>query len=264
MASGLKKTPICVLHLPHASTEVPEAIRTGLLLSEEELEEELLRITDHYTDELFGLDCSIAKSIRYPVSRLVADPERFVDDAQEPMSRSGMGVIYTLGSLLQPLRPIPSEEYRSALLDGYYRPHHRSLDRAVQETLAQWGSCLLLDCHSFPSAPLPYEPDQDSVRPDICLGTDPVHTPGWLYEAFRLRFEAAGYSLFRDRPYAGALVPLRHHGKRPEVLSVMIEVNRKLYMDESTGGVTSDFRTVCEDLQSICSAVIAESQLRCV
>ena len=96
-----------ILHLPHASTLIPEDLRNDFLLSDEELREELNRITDHATDQIFQQAFSEAKAILFLVSRLVADPERFSEDSQEPMSQVGMDVTYTRGSLRQPLRIHP-------------------------------------------------------------------------------------------------------------------------------------------------------------
>jgi N-formylglutamate amidohydrolase len=45
----------------------------------------------------------------------------------------------------------------------------------------------------------------------------------------------AGYSVAVDAPFAGALVLLSFYRKDDRVLSVMIEVNRRLYMDEQSG-----------------------------
>ena len=42
-----------VLHLPHAATFIPEDLRQDFLLSDQELQEELNRITDHATDLIF-------------------------------------------------------------------------------------------------------------------------------------------------------------------------------------------------------------------
>ena len=42
-----------ILHLPHASTLIPEDLRDEFLLSDEDLQEELNRITDHATDQIF-------------------------------------------------------------------------------------------------------------------------------------------------------------------------------------------------------------------
>jgi N-formylglutamate deformylase len=47
-----------------------------------------------------------------------------------------------------------------------------------------------------------------------------------------------------DAPFAGALVPLVSFRKDRRVLSVMIEVNRRLYMDENTGLKRPDFEQV--------------------
>jgi N-formylglutamate deformylase len=53
-----------------------------------------------------------------------------------------------------------------------------------------------------------------------------------------------GYSVAVDIPFAGALVPLSAYGKDRRVSSVMIEVNRRLYMDEITGRKTENFTSV--------------------
>ena len=81
-----------VLHLPHAATLIPEDLRQDFLLSDQELQQELNRITDHATDLIFQQAFPEANAIVFPVSRLVVNPERFSDDSQEPMSRVGMGV----------------------------------------------------------------------------------------------------------------------------------------------------------------------------
>jgi N-formylglutamate amidohydrolase len=49
------------------------------------------------------------------------------------------------------------------------------------------------------------------------------------------KFEEAGFSVAVDWPYAGTIVPLEYYGVEPRVSSMMVEVNRKLYMNESTG-----------------------------
>ena len=52
-------------------------------------------MTDHLTDELLDTGpLPTAPRVRYNLSRLVIDPKRFPDDADEPMNRVGMGVIY--------------------------------------------------------------------------------------------------------------------------------------------------------------------------
>lgn len=103
--------PLTVLHIPHASTVIPADARAAFLVSDDELALELRRMTDHHTDALFTLDAATATPVAFPISRLVVDPERFLDDAQEPMVARGMGVLYTRTSHGEPLRaPVDSAE----------------------------------------------------------------------------------------------------------------------------------------------------------
>jgi N-formylglutamate deformylase len=114
----------------------------------------------------------------------------------------------------------------------------------VNDVVARSGVCLIVDCHSFASVALPYELDQTSERADICVGTDSFHTPSAVRDAIVKTAQREGYSVAIDAPFAGALVPLSVYGKDRRVLSVMIEVNRRLYMDELSDQKTQDFATV--------------------
>ena len=182
-----------ILHLPHASTLIPEDLRDECLLSDEDLQEELNRITDHATDQIFQQAFPKAKAIVFPVSRLVVDPERFSDDSQEPMSQVGMGVTYTRGSLRQPLREQLNQGKRQELLERYYIPHHQKLTEVVEESLLANDHCRIIDGHSFPVFPPRYKLNQTTIRPDFCLGTDDFHTPEGLVAKIEKIFESCGY-----------------------------------------------------------------------
>jgi N-formylglutamate deformylase len=242
MNTNTNTNPIAVIHTPHSSSNIPEDIRHSIKLSDGELEEELVCVTDAYTDNLFDCPSSLAKKIIFPVSRLVVDPERFLDDAAEPMSKVGMGVIYTRTSAGEMLRQPPSEGERESLIQRYYVPHHIRLTEAVGEAVAQYGKCLIIDCHSFPSIPLPHELDKTPYRPDICIGTDDYHTPLWLSDLAQNIFTNAGFSVKINSPYSGAIVPLPYYHSNDKVYSVLIEINRRLYMDEVTGKRNNQFQ----------------------
>ena len=77
----------------------------------------------------------------------------------------------------------PGAVDRQSLLDCWYRPHHLKLDRIVNDVAARSGVCLIIDCHSFPSNALPYEPDQTAHRADIRIGTVSFHTPLLIRDA---------------------------------------------------------------------------------
>lgn len=233
-------TSAIVLHLPHGSVVIPDDLRRTFLPDDAGLQRELVAMTDHHTVDLFGgVEC--ADAVVFPVSRLVVDPERFLDDAQEPMARCGMGVLYTTCSTGEPLRHAPNAAAREALLARFYHPHHARLTAAVDDAIMTHDCALIVDCHSFPAAPRAQELHHVDVRPDICLGTDAFHTPPWLTDAACAVFASEGYRVTVDAPYAGTIVPLSHYHRDRRVMSLMIEVNRGLYVDEDTGERLPDF-----------------------
>lgn len=248
--------PPVVVHIPHASTWLPPDAQPALALAPHELEAELLAMTDHYTDAIFALPDAVATMVRFPVSRLVVDPERFTDDAQEPMAARGMGVIYTRTSDGRRLRAHPTPSERAALLARCYEPHHRALTEAVSGALAAHGACLVVDGHSFPSKPLRYELDQRQDRPDVCIGTDAFHTPEWLRDAAVAEFERAGLRVAVDRPFAGALVPMSFYRREVRVMAIMVELNRGLYMNERTGEKREEFVELGERVQTALRQVV--------
>jgi N-formylglutamate deformylase len=129
---------------------------------------------------------------------------------------------------------MPAPE-RELLLARFYEPHHRNLTRAVESALADGGKCLIIDGHSFPSRPLPCDLDQTPHRPDICIGTDSRHTPQWLAAEAVDVFARRGLRVEVNRPFSGAMVPAQFYGTDTRVHAVMIEINRRCYMDEATG-----------------------------
>lgn len=227
--------PSAILHIPHSSRIIPPTARASILLSDEALAHEMLRMTDSFTDELFQVDPSFATPVIFPVSRLVLDPERFLDDSLEPMAKRGMGAVYTRTSHGDILRMEGNTPERERLIAEYYQPHHQHLTEAVQSALDCWGSCLIIDCHSFTSAPLPHELDQSPDRPEICIGTDDFHSPKSLETTAIELFEKAGFRTFLNQPFAGALVPMEFYRRDLRVRAIMVEVNRRLYMDEASG-----------------------------
>lgn len=220
-----------VVHVPHASRVVPPDIRADILLTDAELEVELERVTDHDVDVLFEPVIALNGVMlvnRY--SRLVVDPERFRADEEEPAAAFGAGAVYSKtcdGALLRdPDRyPILREE----LLQHYYDPHAAAVQACVQEMLARFGLCLIIDAHSYPQAPLPWEQSPAGDRPQIDLGTDPFHTPTDLLDLLRSEVRSSGYSVALNSPFAGTYVPTAFYRGDRRVKSVMIEVRRDVY-----------------------------------
>jgi len=211
------------LHVPHGSTCVPECVSFSI-----PIDVELLRLTDWHVEELFP--SSDLASFVPGISRLVVDVERFRDDDREPMSAYGLGPVYTKSLDGRDLRECPPS-LRESYLSTWYDPHHRRIHDWMSGVISDGGVAILVDCHSFPNEPLPGE-RLGSGRPDICLGTS-GNTPGWLLDAARRGFKNEGFSVEIDFPYSGCLIPSEFE-RNPSALGIMIEVNRRLYMDEAT------------------------------
>lgn len=231
-----------ILHIPHSSTET---LNRDIL----DKEPELLRMTDHFTDELYS--SPNATKLVFGVSRLICDVERFENDDEEPMSKLGMGVCYVKNSFSKLLRRVSKEEKKS-IIETYYRPHHQRLSDEVDAQLDKGDSALIIDCHSFPNEAYCFNSDFKQLRPDICLGTDEYHTPKELLHKVKKLFLEKGYEVKVDSPYNGTMVPLKHYKKDKRVNSIMIEVNRRLYMDDE-GFKTEHFEDLQEELLELLS-----------
>jgi N-formylglutamate deformylase len=220
-----------ILHIPHSSTEIP--LRDGYCVSDEILESEIVKLTDWHTEDLFRSDDD--ELIIAPFSRIFCDAERFHDDEQEIMSQFGMGVLYEKtdnGDVMRVVTP----ELRKTILDEYYWKHHHALDKAVSSQLEQYNKAIIVDCHSYPEIPIKRSLVKTSFRPDFNIGTDSYHTPKELIEISVAFFERKGYTLGVDVPYTGSIVPLKYYQKNKNVQSIMLEVNRRLYLEENSNG----------------------------
>ena len=216
-----------ILHVPHAATSLPS--QEGFIHNDEKIQQEITKLTDWYTDDLFHSETD--EMIVAPFSRIFCDVERFENDEEEIMSKVGMGVLYERfddGTVLRNITP----ELREHVIYNYYRPHHKALTLAVQTQLDIEGSCMIVDCHSFPSTPLLKGLDQSTNTPDFNIGTDTFHTPQDLIDRAVAYFKEKGYSLGVDWPYSGTIVPMAFYKKDKRVQSIMLEVNRKLYLKE--------------------------------
>ena len=81
-----------IFHVPHDSKVISAEVRHQFALDDAALMQEIIKMTDHHTLNLFTHGVPEQQIIRSPVSRLVVDVERFLDDIMEPMATRGVGV----------------------------------------------------------------------------------------------------------------------------------------------------------------------------
>ena len=235
-----------VLHVPHASTHIPEDVREGIVLDDAALAGELLASTDHHTDRFVeGFDRPEAfpgsepGRVRLHInrhSRLVVDPERFLDPEREATETVGRGAVYTHGHDGRVLRDASRPGFsalRADLIDRFFRPYHAEVEQLVADMLDRYGTCTIVDVHSYPRDAQAYELDAEGGRPQLCIGTDALHTPAGLVADVTAAADVLGIGCAVDTPFSGAFVPTPWLGDE-RVRAVMLEIRRDTYMDEAT------------------------------
>ncbi|GHE43653.1 N-formylglutamate amidohydrolase [Streptomyces capitiformicae] len=261
LTPGAPDSPV-ILHAPHGARKIPAAVRAEILLNDRSLTRELDHITDTHTDRI--AEQAAARSATRPwtfvnrLSRLVVDPERFPDEREE-MLAAGMGAVYTRTTHGEDLRP--ADHDGRPLLERYFHPYAAAMTDAVTDRLEAAGRAVIIDVHSYPSAPLPYELHGDGPRPPICLGRDPFHTPPDLLARAEETFAGFGGTGVNS-PFAGAYIPLKYYGNDPRVSALMIEIRRDTYMTEPGGPAGPGLDALAEALAELVDAVTAAPPTR--
>lgn len=197
-----------VLNIPHSSPDGADFVPYS---DNEALRQLVNHWTDWFTDELFAPDAALAPYVavnKFHFSRFLVDVERLVDD---PLEKVGQGILYTNYEYLT--REINERDRR--LLTALYHQYISSF-KLEPDTI-------LVDCHSFPSEMAP--------DIDICTGYNNDYSyPGEAVIAkIESTFANAGYRVGINTPYSNALTP----SPGTHYKSVMIEVNKAAYMDET-------------------------------
>lgn len=151
-------------------------------------------------------------------------------------------------------RPLPVDEALRRI-EQLYKPYHRRLGRQLIALRRMFGVAILIDCHSMPSMAAG---DEQAPRPDFVLG-DRYGTScaGAITDAVQSVLERLGYSVRRNKPYAGGYITERYGAPARGLHALQIEVNRALYMDEVTLDKAPGFARTKADLAALARALIA-------
>jgi N-formylglutamate amidohydrolase len=248
-----------VLASPHSGSEYPAD-----LLAASRLDPLALRQSeDSFVDELFSAAPQLGApllSARFPrayvdVNRepYELDPAMFTDalpsfvNADSPRVRMGLG---TIARIVATGEEIYTRKLRfaeaSRRIECLYQPYHQVLRRLVEETEEAFGGCLLVDCHSMPSAAAGAH-DRDG--PDIVLGDcHGIACTLQIVNAARSFLAERGFSVAVNAPYAGGFTT-GFYG-RPELRrhALQIEINRALYMDERSRSRKPGFARLVKEM----------------
>ena len=138
-------------------------------------------------------------------------------------------------------------------IEGLYKPYHRALRRLVTALHRDFGAAVLIDCHSMPSVA---GSKDDRPRADFVLG-DRYGTScvGIVPEIIEQCMRGFGYTVGRNKPYAGGFIT-EHYGNPASGLHVVqLELNRAVYMDERRREKGPRFAQVATDFAALADAL---------
>ena len=230
-----------LLHIPHSSTSFPsESIHSFADLDEDEK-----LLIDYYTAELFvphEQEKNICPAI-FPYCRLYCDVERLVND---PLEDKGLGISYhrTVDSDYLPFEDRSFSRLNEAF--KYYADFHADVSKKIVE-MTSMNKILLIDCHSFSALPNLLNLTPPDI--DICIGYNDDETRPYTNTIDNIVqfFKSLGYKVGINEPFSNSKtfpVPVEYH-------SVMIEVNKRLYMNEQTLDKIDSFYKLKHDIQSL-------------
>ena len=231
-----------LLHIPHSSMLFPK----GCGFSCQDLDDEERLLIDYYTDELFipQQNSENVSHVVFPYCRLYCDVERLVKD---PLEKEGLGISYNrrVGECAADSRSFGNLQESFAL----YADHHATMSKKI---VRMPGSVLLIDCHSFSSFPNLLNPNPPDI--DVCIGYNDDETcpnKEVIGEIIQ-HFKSLGYKVGINEPFSNSKtfsVPVEYH-------SVMIEVNKRLYMNEQNLEKTAGFFRLEHDIQSLYNVLL--------
>ena len=148
--------------------------------------------------------------------------------------------------------PLPIEEGLERI-ERIYRPYHDTLRRLLAQTHVAFGLAILIDCHSMPSN---IRGGSSRVRPDFVLGDRfGASCMPELTDQATAALQRLGYSVCRNKPYAGGFIT-EHYGSPGRcVHALQLEINRALYLDEATLSKSKDFPKLMRTLAEMSARV---------
>ena len=232
-----------VLASPHSGADYPDEFLAASRLDPLTLR----RSEDSFVDEIFASAPELGAPLvaaRFPRAYLDVnrepwelDPTMFADalpnyvNIRSPRVRMGLGTIARVVASGEEIyaRKLRFAEARTRV-ETLYHPYHQALRRLVLDTEAAFGGCLLIDCHSMPSAASEVggQGPADIVLGD-CHGTSCAPE---IVAAARSFLARRNLAVALNAPYAGGFTTAHYGNPRRGRHALQIEINRALYMDE--------------------------------
>jgi N-formylglutamate amidohydrolase len=243
---GECKGPV-LFNSPHSGSTYPRAFLTTSRLDIATLR----RSEDSFVDELIAgvVDCG------FPLMR-AHFPRCFDGRLPSFANTRSMRVAGGLGTVARVVgdaqeiydQRIPVDDALRRI-ESLYKPFHRALRRLFTRLHRDFGAAILLDCHSMPSSA---GHKDERPRPEFVLG-DRYGTScvGLVSETVEQTLRTLGYSVSRNKPYAGGFITEHYGNPAAGLHSIQLEINRALYMDEKRYERSKNFAHLAADLETL-------------
>lgn len=251
-----------VVASPHSGSDYPSEFVAASRLDPLTLR----RSEDAFVDEIFADAPRLGAPMlaaRFPRAYLDVnreawelDPAMFADvlpdyvNVRSPRVRMGLG---TIARVVASGEEIYGGKLRFAEAQGrieaLYHPYHAALGRLVEETTADFGFCLVVDCHSMPSGAHGHAGREAA---DIVLGDcHGAACAPQIVESARRYLTRQGFVVALNAPYAGGFTTGHYGRPRHGRHALQVEINRAIYMDERTYNRRAAFAQLSEEMAGL-------------
>jgi N-formylglutamate amidohydrolase len=262
-----KQVSPLIIASPHSGRIYPDEFAQQSCLAEIVLRQSEDCFVDHLVEAAPSLGVPLITAL-FP--RVFVDPNREATEldqdmfserlvlpvnAASPRVLAGLGVIPRLAANEQEIyaAKLPTAEAERRL-DLFYRPYHRALGDLVAATKRQFGLCMLLDCHSMPSAGAWMDGPHTRHRIDVdyvlgdCFGASCAERVTATAETILTEH---GAKVRRNNPYSGGYVAQSYGRPAQRVHVLQLEINRALYMNEASFEPVHGFAAVQDVLMKL-------------
>lgn len=232
-----------LVSIPHSGEEIVE--ETHWLKNLDEVT--LMYDVDRFIDQMYETVLS-----KYNIPRVLARYHRYVVDCNRwttdvdcdsvegstnPSGSHSTGLHWrntTAGFVLikEPL----SRELHKTIIEKYYKEFFHGID-SIYKDFSQKGvrQTYHLDLHSMPSRGTEVHRDPGEDRADIVIGNEKgvTATEEWTKQVTSA-YNNQGFTVRLNHPYTGGTIVEKYGDPSQNRQALMIELNRKLYMDEKS------------------------------
>lgn len=234
--------------IPHSGEQIPDLTPWLKNLTEEVLMCDVDRFVDRlYQEHLRRLGIPFVKTEWH---RYAVDLNRIPEDVDcdsligstVPSGKNSRGYHWVMTTLKTPLMPAPmSLQTHEELTKLIYHPFHQSVKSCASEIQKNHGIVYHLDLHSMPSMGTSEHRDPGERRADIVISD--CHGQSSNVEFLNLvilAYVKAGFKVAYNWPYYGGRVSEVYGRPSENHHTIQIELNRSLYMNESTKQLLPD------------------------